>query len=51
MIIAPNSCAREEGEVKRKYQRIWEEEEEGGADYRGMVRSSEQDVAPYEERG
>ena len=49
MTIVPNSLAREEekSEVKGEYGGIWGEEE-GDADYGGMVRPSQQDVAPYE---
>ena len=51
MMIAPNSPAGKEekkrGKVKEEYRRIWGEEE-GDADYRGMVRPSQQDATPYE---
>ena len=36
---------KERGEVKGEYGRIWEEE--GNADYGGMVQPSQQHVAPY----
>ena len=47
---APNSRARKgqgdkRGEVKGQYGRIWGEEE-GNADYGGMVQPSQQHVAP-----
>ena len=48
MIIAPNSRAhkekKERGEVKEEYGEICEEEE-GNADYGGMVQRSQQHVA------
>ena len=48
-MIAPNSYARKEGkemeELKGVYGGIWGEEE-GNADYRGMVQPSQQRVAP-----
>ena len=52
MTIVPNSHAREEekSEVKGEYGGIWGEEE-GDADYGGMVRPSQQDVAPSETGG
>ena len=46
----PNSHAhreKERGEVKSEYGGIWGEEEEGGADYRGMLRPNQQDVTPH----
>ena len=43
---------KERGDVKREYGGIWAEEQGGrGADYGGMVRHSQQDVAPYEKWG
>ena len=49
MIIAPNSRAhkgkKERGEVKGEYGGACEEEE-GNADYGGMVQPSQQHVAP-----
>ena len=49
MMIAPNSHARKEGkergELKGEYGRNWGEEE-GNADYEGMVQPSQQHVAP-----
>ena len=49
MIIAPNSSAhkgeKERGEVKEEYGGIWGEED-GNADYGGMVQPSQQHVAP-----
>ena len=49
MMIAPNSCARkgekERGEVKGEYGKIWGQEE-GNADFVGMVQLSQQHVAP-----
>ena len=49
MIIDPNSRAhrgeKERGEVKGKYEGI-RGEEEGNADYGGMVQPSQQHVAP-----
>ena len=49
MMIAPHSRARKGGkereEVKGEYKRIWGEEE-GNADYGGMVQPSQQHVAP-----
>ena len=50
MIIAPNSRAHkgknERGEVKGEYGGVCGEEEEGNADYGGMVQPSQQHVAP-----
>ena len=50
MMIAINSRARERGkergEVKREHWEIWGEEE-GIADYGGMVQPSQHHVAPY----
>ena len=49
MIIAPNSRAHkgenEKEEVKGEYGGIWREEE-GNADYGGVVQPSQQHVAP-----
>ena len=49
MIIAPNSRThkgeKERGEMKEEYGRIWREEE-GNADYGGVVQPSQQHVAP-----
>ena len=49
MIIATNSRARKggkkRGEVKEEYGGIWGEEE-GNADYGGLVQPSQQHVAP-----
>ena len=49
MLIVPNSCSRKggkkRGEVEEEYGRIIEEEE-GKADYGGMVQPSQQHVAP-----
>ena len=49
MMIAPNSRARkgekERGEVKEEYGGIWENEE-GNADYGGIMEPSQQHVAP-----
>ena len=50
MMIAANSRApkgkKERGEVKREYGGVCGEEE-GNADYGGMVQPSQQHVAPY----
>ena len=53
-MITPNSRAykeeNEKGELKGGYGGIWRKEE-GNADYGGMVRPSQQHVAPYVKRG
>ena len=54
MMIGPNSRGRkgekERGKVKGECGRIWGEEEEGNADYGGMVQPSQEHVAPCVKR-